>query len=59
MTDIYVTILTNENDEKEVLPNMDGDNSRNQAQRRADYWESLGWNAEVGEVKISNSTQNT
>lgn len=51
MSEIYVTILTNENDEQEVLPNMGGDNSRNQAQKRADYWEDLGWTADVGVVQ--------
>ena len=53
MSEIYVTILTNENGEKEILPNTTGDNSRNQAQKRADYWEGLGWKAEIGRVKLA------
>lgn len=51
MSEIYVTILTNENGEKEILPNTTGDNSRNQAQKRADYWEDLGWEVRVGIVR--------
>lgn len=51
MDEIFVTVLVDDG-EAIVMPGLEGENSHDQAQERADRWEKLGHNAIVGRVVI-------